>query len=96
MIFYFILSCLAVFRITYMIINENGPYNIFGKLSYYIKSKRYKDGGIVQLFTCFYCLSIYISIPFSILLSNSILEFILYTLSLSTVSIFLYEWFESK
>lgn len=85
----FILSSLAVWRITHMFLEEAGPFNIFGKIEQKLYKMKHKDGGIRNLLTCFYCLSIYISLPFSIYLSKNIFEFIVFTLSLSTISIFI-------
>jgi len=95
-IFIFLLSTLAVWRIGHMILDENGPFNIFGKLANYTDKLKYKDGGLKQLSTCFYCMSIYLSVPFSIYLANNVVEFIIYVLSMSALAIILYEWFEER
>jgi len=95
-IFIFLLSTLAVWRIGHMILDENGPFNVFGKLANYTDKLKYKDGGLKQLLNCFYCMSVYLSIPFSIYLANNVLEFFIYVLAMSALSIFLFEWFDEK
>jgi len=47
-IFIFLLSTLAIWRIGHMILDENGPFNIFGKLANYTDKLKYKDGGLKQ------------------------------------------------
>ncbi len=82
---YYILSVFAIWRIAYMITKEDGPFNIFTKLQNFLYKTNIQF--FIKLTECFYCLSIWISAIFSIFLAKNILEFILYTLSLSTLSI---------
>lgn len=82
---YYILSVFAIWRIAYMITKEDGPFNIFTNLQNFLYKINIQF--FIKLTECFYCLSIWISAIFSVFLANNILEFILYTLSLSTLSI---------
>jgi hypothetical protein len=70
---------LAVWRLTHLLTEEGGPFNIFEKF-------RNISG---KPFTCFYCLSMWVSIIPSIFYSNNITSFILYWLSLSGGAILL-------
>lgn len=89
-VIYLIVSALAVWRITHMIIKENGLFDIFTKFKSFLLSKfKRKDGGIVQLFTCFWCLSMWISALFAIPLTHNLVEFTTVTLALSAVAIFI-------
>lgn len=92
---FILLSSFAVFRLSYMIINESGPLNVFGKTrNYIVKRFKSKDGGIRDLFSCIYCLSVYISIIPSIYVANNILELLVYTLSISALTIIIYHALE--
>jgi Protein of unknown function (DUF1360) len=61
MIFQFIISCLAVWRVSHLLSEENGPFDLLYKLR--------KDVGVGffgSLLNCFYCCSIWVAMPFAI------------------------------
>jgi hypothetical protein len=57
--FQFVLACLAVWRITHLLNAEDGPWEIF------VHVRRSLPGMGGQLLDCFYCLSIWIAVPFA-------------------------------
>lgn len=79
MIIEFILSSLAIWRICSLLVNEEGPYEIFHKLR--LKVDNYSD-----VLRCIWCLSIWISIPFAIYLVDGV-EILIYILALSSTAI---------
>jgi len=83
----FILFTLAIWRITHMLQTENGPFAIFGLLQSKVGKLKSRNGGIKEMFFCFSCLSIWISIPFAIVMSGSMIEVVIYTLALSSSAI---------
>lgn len=85
----FILVSLATWRITYMLINESGPFNIFIKLNNYIIATRKQF--LINLFSCFYCLSIWVSFFMSIGIYRTFTEILLNTLACSAVAIIINE-----
>jgi hypothetical protein len=60
----FILSMLAVWRVTHLLACEDGPFDLIFKLK-----KISGQGFFGNLLDCFYCLSLWIAVPFAILLS---------------------------
>jgi hypothetical protein len=59
-----LLSALAVWRITHLISQEEGPWQLFFNL------RRLSGGGFFgQLLHCFYCLSVWVAVPFAAWLS---------------------------
>jgi Protein of unknown function (DUF1360) len=76
--FYFILSVLAIWRLTHLFSKEDGPFDII-----YRFRKQLGQGFFGSLLDCFYCLSIWIALPFGIWLGNSWQEKLLYWLALS-------------
>lgn len=74
----FILSILATWRLTHLISKEDGPWDMI----YHIR-RAAGAGFFGSLLDCFYCLSIWIALPFGIWLGNSFGEKILYWLALS-------------
>ncbi len=76
--FQFLLSVLAVWRISHLFSAEDGPWNVI-----YAIRKKAGAGFFGNLLDCFYCLSIWIALPFGIWLGNNWWEKILYWLALS-------------
>ncbi len=75
---YFILSILAVWRLTHLFSREDGPFNII-----FIMRKKAGAGFLGSLLDCFYCVSIWIALPFGLWLGRDWLEKILIWLALS-------------
>ena len=77
-IFYFVLSILAVWRITHLFGKEDGPFDII-----FLIRKKAGAGFFGSLLDCFYCLSIWIAVPFGIWLGTTLWLKILVWLALS-------------
>ncbi len=75
---YLVLGSLSVWRITHLLSKEDGPFDII----FYIRKKA-GAGFLGDLLDCFYCLSIWISIPFALLLGENPKEQFLFWLSFS-------------
>jgi Protein of unknown function (DUF1360) len=67
--FHFVIAVLAVWRITHLISKEDGPFDII-----YKTRKQIGQGFFASLLDCFYCLSIWIALPFGLWLGNEIVE----------------------
>jgi|SRR5882672_2633991 len=74
----FILAILVVWRLTHLISREDGPWDFI----FHIR-KAAGAGFFGSLLDCFYCLSIWIALPFGIWLGNNWWEKILYWWALS-------------
>ncbi len=56
-IWFFVLGVLAVWRITHLLAEEDGPWDLIARLRVRL------GGGVVgQLFGCFYCLSLWVAV----------------------------------
>jgi hypothetical protein len=75
---YFILSVLAIWRVTHLLGKEDGPFDIV-----FLMRKKAGAGFFGSLLDCFYCLSIWTALPFGVWLGNSWWEKILYWWALS-------------
>lgn len=75
---YFILSILCVWRITHLLSKEDGPFDLVFKL-------RKKAGAVffASLLDCFYCVSIWVALPFGLWLGHNWWEKMLYWLAIS-------------
>jgi hypothetical protein len=62
----FILSTLAVWRISHLISQEDGPFDLVINVR-----KRIGQGFAGGLLDCFHCLSLWIAIPFAFFLCGS-------------------------
>ncbi|MDQ6889269.1 MAG: DUF1360 domain-containing protein [Bacteroidota bacterium] len=59
--FYFLISSLAVWRLTHLLNKEDGPFDII-----FLIREKAGSGFFAKLLDCFYCLSIWIALPFAI------------------------------
>lgn len=76
--FHFLIAVLATWRISHLLSREDGPFDILFRVK-----KQLGHGFFGSLLDCFYCLSIWISVPFGIWTGNSILEKIIYCIGIS-------------
>jgi Protein of unknown function (DUF1360) len=76
--FYFITSILAVWRLTHLLGKEDGPFDLI-----FLMRKKAGIGFFASLLDCFYCLSIWIALPFGIWLGPTWPEKLLMWLALS-------------
>ena len=74
----FILSALAVWRITHLLAREDGPFDLVFRLR-----KVSGEGFLGSLLDCFYCLSLWIAAPFAVLLCGDWITGIVTWLALS-------------
>lgn len=75
---YLILSVFAVWRLTHLLGKEDGPFDVI-----FLMRKKAGAGFFGSLLDCFYCLSIWIALPFGIWLGTCWTEKILCWLALS-------------
>lgn len=98
----FIILSLAVWRLSNLVVNESGPYTIFERFRYQI-GIRYNEQGlpystneIAELFSCVFCLSIWLGILVSVsywyLPTYTI--YVAYPLALSTVACMVSKWMQ--
>lgn len=60
-----LLAVLAVWRVTHLLVEEDGPWNLFARLRRAASAIR-----LQKLAGCFYCASVWIAIPFGLLLAR--------------------------
>jgi len=81
-VFEFALAVLAVWRVTHLLAAEDGPFHAIARLR-----KVAGSGFWGSLLDCFYCLSLWIAVPFGLGLCSSWGERILFWLALSAGAI---------
>ena len=74
----FLLCTLAVWRLSHLLACEDGPFDVVVRLR-----RRSGDGFFGGLMDCFYCLSVWIAMPFAWLLSGDTLTGVVVWLALS-------------
>ncbi len=83
-IYWLLLGVLAVWRITHLIQAEDGPWDLVARLR-----ARAGTSSVGQLMDCFYCLSLWIALPFALLLGGTWLQELLLWPALSAGAILL-------
>lgn len=85
-----ILCIAAVWRLTYMLQNETGPWHIIERVrNLFIRPSGEARGMLGELLQCYFCLSIWVAAPFAIYLSGGIYQFFIYWFALSAGAIVL-------
>jgi Protein of unknown function (DUF1360) len=82
--FRFLLATLAVWRITHMLAREEGPLNVLQRFR-----NKLGSGTLGRLVVCFYCLSIWVALPFAWFLRGNTAETLVGWLALSGGAILL-------
>lgn len=65
--YWLLIGALAVWRLTHLLYGEDGPWNLLARLRYFVG-----QGFWGNLMDCFYCLSLWIALPFGILLGREL------------------------
>jgi len=80
----FTLSALAVYRVSYLVARDDGPWNLFRRLR-----SAAKRTGAGRLVTCVNCLSVWVSLPLAWFVGSSWVERILAWWALSGAAVLL-------
>ena len=86
-----IVAVLSVWRLTHLLQAEDGPWDAVVKLRQFAGS-----GVLGKLMDCFYCLSLWLSMPFGYALAEGWSERVMLWLALSAGAIFLQQWMINK
>lgn len=74
----FVLSLLAVWRVSHLLSQEDGPFDLVIRFR-----KLFGQGFFGNLLDCFFCLSMWVSVPFAVWLAESWQEGVVTWLALS-------------
>src|SRR6266446_4516296 len=74
----FVVAALATWRVTHLIVYEDGPWDVIARLR-----TRAGSGFFGKLMDCFYCLSLWVSAVAAVALAPRIIEGILLWLAIS-------------
>ncbi|HXG32094.1 MAG TPA: DUF1360 domain-containing protein [Bryobacteraceae bacterium] len=62
----FVLSVLAVWRVSHLLAREDGPWDLIYRLR-----RRMGDSTLGRLMDCFYCLSLWVALPFTFFVAGA-------------------------
>jgi hypothetical protein len=79
--FRFVLAIFAVWRVTHLLAREDGPWDVFLRLR--------RTPVLGKAVACFYCLSVWVSVPFAFFLRGNAVETLVGWLALSGAAILL-------
>ena len=74
----FILAILATWRITHLLVNEDGPLDLIVRMR-----TRLGSGFLGELMDCFHCLSLWVAAPLALLVCENLVDRLLAWLALS-------------
>jgi hypothetical protein len=87
----FLLCGVALWRITHLLSQEDGPFDMVLKIR-----SMFGQGFFGNLLDCFYCLSLWLAIPFAFLICNNWLEGIITWPALSGFACLLFKLTEKR
>ena len=67
--FRFVIAALAVWRLSHLLAAEDGPWDLMARFRRNLGTTNWG-----KLMDCFYCLSVWISIPFAFFVANGMLD----------------------
>lgn len=76
--YWFLLGVLSVWRLTHLLFAEDGPWDLIVRMRGWVG-----EGFWGKLLDCFYCLSLWIAVPFAFLIGEALKERLLLWLALS-------------
>jgi len=77
----FVLCALAIWRLTHLIVAEDGPWDVIVKLR-----AQLGDSQAGRAMDCFYCLSLWLAIPFTFAVASHCLGWLVSWLALSSAA----------
>jgi hypothetical protein len=78
-----VITVFAIWRVTHMLQDEEGPFGVFSRLQAWAASRPDKVGGINHGYFCFYCLSMWVALIPALVLTEGMLSFWVYWFGLS-------------
>jgi hypothetical protein len=89
----FTLCVLAVYRVSYLATQEEGPFGIFS----FIQSKTVKQSNWFERgMNCVLCLSFWLSAIGGLYLAQSVVQFVLYWLAIAGGVLVLHKWLNKQ
>jgi hypothetical protein len=82
--YWLVVASLVVWRVTHLLQAEDGPWNVVARLRRYVGDSYFGD-----LLDCFYCLSLWIALPFAFIAGSNWKERILLWPAVSGAAILL-------
>lgn len=82
----FVLCALAVWRLSHLLAYEDGPFDLVVRLR-----QRVGNGFFGSLMDCYYCVTVWIAIPFALLLTHDVVTGLVTWLALSGAASALYK-----
>ena len=76
-----LLCVLAIWRLTHLIVAEDGPWDVIVKVRV-----RLGDSQAGRAMDCFYCLSLWIAIPFTFVVARHVWDWFIFWLALSAAA----------
>ena len=89
--YWLLLGVLALWRASHLLAFENGPFLLLERMR-----RQVKNGFLRSLLDCFYCLSLWVAIPFAAILGEGAKERFLLWLALSGGAILLHQVLEPR
>lgn len=91
-----IVGGLAVWRLSHALVKEQGPRDWFIRLRARAATRQKRSGGLFDLLSCVYCISVWIGLVASLFVSTTFLNWIGYAFAFSGLAMLLEAFFSKQ
>lgn len=81
-----VIGGLATWRVSHMIVKENGPLMVFARIRAALAAIQTRSGGFFDLISCLYCVSFWIALVAALWVSGDIFHKLGYALAFSAIA----------
>lgn len=92
----FIVASLAVWRLSYILVRENGPLMVFARLRARLGASQKRSGGLFDMISCVRCISVWIGLVGALFVAGNVLQWLAYGLGFSAVASLIDLFFAKK
>lgn len=91
-----IVGAFAVWRVTYMIQEEAGPFEIFRRLQAWVWKDPVRLGGLRDGLRCFNCTSVWFSALAALVIAGNVFVFFLYWFAIAALAMFINKAYDKE
>jgi uncharacterized membrane protein len=81
-----IIGGLATWRLSHMVVKENGPLMVFARARAFFARHQKRSGGFFDLISCVYCVSFWIGLIAALFASHNVFHILAYALTFSAIA----------
>ena len=94
--FAFIVASLAIWRLSYGIVHEDGPLMVWARLRARLARTQKRNGGMFDMISCVKCASFWVGLVASVWLADGVFDVLVYSFAFSGVATLIEAYMRSQ